>query len=97
VTLYRRHGVPFVISTDDAGVTRHDLANEYVLFTSRYKPDYAEVKRLSYNSVRYSFLPPAHKQRLTAQLDQRFAEFEAHIAALGTPAGKRRAAAPIKH
>jgi adenosine deaminase/adenosine deaminase CECR1 len=97
VTLYRRHGVPFVISTDDAGVTRHDLANEYVLFTSRYKPDYAEVKRLSYNSVRYSFLPPAHKQRLTAQLDQRFTEFEAHIAALGMPAGTRRAAAPIKH
>jgi adenosine deaminase len=84
ITLYRKHGVPFVISTDDAGVTRHNLAQEYVLFASRYKPDYAEVKKVSYNSVRYAFLPDAQKQRLTRQLDQRFARFEAAIAAFGT-------------
>ena len=83
VTLYRKHGVPFVLSTDDAGVTRHNLSNEYMLFASRYQPDYAEVKRLSYNGVRYAFLPAAQKQRLTQQLDQRFARFEADIAALG--------------
>ena len=83
VTLYRQYGVPFVLSTDDAGVTRHDLSNEYVLFASRYKPNYAEVKKLSYNAVRYAFLPDAQKQRLTRQLDQRFARFEADIAALG--------------
>jgi adenosine deaminase len=82
VTLYRKHGVPFVISTDDAGVTRHNLSNEYMLFASRYKPDYAEVKQLSYNSVRYAFLNDAQKQRLTKQLDGRFARFEADIAAL---------------
>jgi adenosine deaminase len=34
ITLYRKYGVPYVISTDDAGVTRHNLANEYVLFAS---------------------------------------------------------------
>jgi adenosine deaminase/adenosine deaminase CECR1 len=89
VTLYRKHGVPFVISTDDAGVTRHDLSNEYMLFASRYKPDYAEVKQLSYNSVRYAFLNDAQKQRLTKQLDGRFARFEADIAALD----KRKAGA----
>jgi adenosine deaminase len=83
VTLYRKHGVPFVISTDDAGVTRHDLSHEYMLFASRYKPNYAEVKRLSYDSVRYSFLPDAQKQRLLKQLDGRFVRFEADIAALG--------------
>jgi adenosine deaminase/adenosine deaminase CECR1 len=82
VTLYRKHGVPFVISTDDAGVTRHDLSHEYVLFASRYKADYAEVKKLSYDSLRYAFLPDAHKQRLLRQLDQRFERFEAAIAAL---------------
>ncbi|MEO7496282.1 MAG: adenosine deaminase [Massilia sp.] len=90
VTLYRKYGVPFVISTDDAGVTRHNLANEYMLFTSRYKPGYAEIKRLSYSSLRYAFLPSAEKQRLIAQLDQRFAIFERDIAGLGTrpaPAG----------
>ncbi|MDQ2990562.1 MAG: adenosine deaminase [Pseudomonadota bacterium] len=82
VTLYRKHGVPFVISTDDAGVTRHDLSHEYVLFASRYKPGYAEVKKLSYDSVRYAFLPDAQKQRLMLQLDQRFVRFEAAIAGL---------------
>lgn len=88
VTLYRRHGVPFVISTDDAGVTRHNLANEYVLFASRYKPDYAEIKRVSYNSVRYAFLPDAQKQRLIKQLDQRFTRFEENIAGLGARAAR---------
>jgi adenosine deaminase len=82
VTLYRKYGVPYVISTDDAGVTRHNLANEYVLFASRYKPGYAELKKASYNSIRYSFLAPADKTRLTRQLDARFAKFEAGIVAL---------------
>ncbi|MDL2355230.1 MAG: adenosine deaminase [Pseudomonadota bacterium] len=94
VTLYRKHGVPFVLATDDAGVTRHDLSHEYVLFASRYQPDYAEVKRLSYNGVRYAFLPDAQKQRLKAQLDQRFARFEADIAILDK---QKAGAAPAAH
>jgi len=93
VTLYRKHGVPFVLSTDDAGVTRHDLSNEYVLFASRYQPNYAEVKQLSYNGVRYAFLPDAHKRRLTQQLDRRFARFEAQIAALSVTPATRKAPA----
>jgi adenosine deaminase/adenosine deaminase CECR1 len=82
VTLVRRYGVPYVISTDDAGVTRHNLSNEYVLFASRYKPSYAELKKASYNSIRYSFLPEADKSRLIRQLDGRFVKFEAEIAGL---------------
>lgn len=82
ITLYRKYGVPYVISTDDEGVTRHNLSNEYVLFASRYKPSYAEVKKASYASIRYAFLPDAEKKRLTRQLDQRFAAFEARIAEL---------------
>ena len=81
VTLYRKYGVPFVISTDDAGVSRNNLANEYVLFASRYPTSYAEVKKLSYDSIRYSFLAAAEKQRLVAQLDTRFKKFEADVAA----------------
>jgi adenosine deaminase/adenosine deaminase CECR1 len=89
ITLYRRYGVPYVISTDDAGVTRHNLAGEYVLFASRYKPSYAEVKKASYNSIRYSFLAPADKERLARQLDQRFKKFEAEIAELDRSAPAR--------
>jgi len=89
ITLYRKYGVPYVISTDDAGVTRHTLSNEYVLFASRYKPSYAEMKKTSYNSIRYSFLPQADKARLTRQLDARFARFEAGVAALERTSVKR--------
>jgi adenosine deaminase/adenosine deaminase CECR1 len=91
LTLYRKYGVPYVISTDDAGVTRHTLSQEYVLFASRYKPDYAELKKTSYNSIRYAFLPAADKARLTRQLDARFAGFEAEVARLSRAAtGERR-------
>ncbi|WP_338770941.1 adenosine deaminase [Massilia sp. METH4] len=87
VELYRRYGVPFVISTDDAGVTRHSLSNEYVLFATRYKTDYAEVKKLSYDSIRYAFLAEGDRKRLLKQLDERFAKFEAEIAAAANAAG----------
>jgi adenosine deaminase/adenosine deaminase CECR1 len=90
INLYRKYGVPFVISTDDTGVTRHTLSHEYVQFASQFKPSYAEVKKASYNSIRYAFLPVAEKQRLTRQLDGRYAEFEAKIASLDSqaPRGK---------
>ena len=82
LTLYRKYGVPYVISTDDAGVTRHTLAQEYVLFASRYKPSYAEVKKASYNALRYAFLAQGEKARLKQQLDARFTVFEASMAGL---------------
>jgi adenosine deaminase/adenosine deaminase CECR1 len=85
VTLYRQFGVPYVISTDDAGVTRHDLAHEYALFASRYRPDYAELKRASYNALRYCFAADADKTRLLHQLDARFARFEAAVATWPLP------------
>ena len=86
INLYRKYGVPYVISTDDAGVTRHTLSHEYVQFASQFKPSYAEVKKVSYASIRYAFLPVAEKQRLTRQLDQRYAQFEARIAAMNAGA-----------
>ncbi len=81
--LYIKAGVPFVISTDDAGVSRNNLSGEYMLFASRYKPTYDQIKAASYRSIRYSFLPPAEKKRETLRLDKRFAKFEAEITQLG--------------
>nr|WP_315394787.1 adenosine deaminase [uncultured Duganella sp.] len=92
VTLFRKYGVPFVLSTDDAGVSRNNLSGEYVLFAARYQPTYAEVKKLSYDSIRYSFLAEADKQRLLKGLDGKFRKFEAEIAAsqvkAARPAGR---------
>lgn len=82
VTVYMRHDVPVVISTDDAGVSRNNLSGEYLLFASRYKPSYAVLKQVVYNSIRYSFLSQAEKNAQVSLLDQRFIRFEAAAAKL---------------
>ena len=82
--LYQRHGVPFVIATDDAGVSRITLAGEYLLYVTRYRPSYDELKTAVYNSIRYAFLSEADKRVELQKLDRRFAAFEAGIASLPT-------------
>jgi adenosine deaminase len=60
--VYKAHGVPLVIATDDAGVWRSTMSNEYRMFCDRYKPTYAELKTLVYNSIRFSFLSNSDTQ-----------------------------------
>lgn len=79
VLTYRHAGVPFVIATDDAGVFRSNLSGEYVLYASRYKPSYDELKETVFNSIRYSFLTDAEKAVELRGLAQRFAEFEGRV------------------
>ncbi|UZP68694.1 adenosine deaminase [Desulfovibrio mangrovi] len=55
--IYRQFGVPVVLNTDDEGVSRIDLTNEYVRAAKDYDLGYSEVKTLSRNSLEYSFLP----------------------------------------
>ncbi|HET8707201.1 MAG TPA: hypothetical protein VFM46_12940 [Pseudomonadales bacterium] len=78
--LYQRYHVPYVISTDDSGVSRSNLSHEYLLFASRYKPSYPELKSTVYNSIRYSFLSEQDKNKQLQQLDQRFNRFEQQYA-----------------
>ena len=82
VTVFMRHNVPFVIATDDAGVSRSSINAEYVLFTSRYKPSYDFLKEVVYRSIRYSFLSNDDKTLQIKQLDRRFQQFEADVAKL---------------
>ncbi len=87
VSVYLRHHVPIVIATDDEGVSRSDINAEYLLFVSRYKPGYAQLKETVYNSIRYSFLSDNDKKLQIKQLDERFAHFEAATAKLAAEAG----------
>jgi adenosine deaminase/adenosine deaminase CECR1 len=89
VQIYRQHAVPFVISTDDAGVSRNNLSNEYLLFASRYQPDYDELKAVVYNSIHYSFLSAEEKRLEIQALDKRFEAFEALIAGQAGIAGRK--------
>jgi len=80
--IYASYGVPLIISTDDSGVSRNNLSNEYMLLASRYKPDYSRVKKYVYNSINYSFLSPEDKKKHIAILDKEFINFEKEIAVL---------------
>jgi len=48
--------VPVTPATDDEGVSRIDLTNEYVRAAATYGLGYRQLKRLSRNSLTYSFL-----------------------------------------
>lgn len=80
--VYSSYGVPLVISTDDSGVSRNNLSNEYMLLASRYHPSYARIKEYVYNSIRYSFLSARGKSAAGKVLDRKFADFEREMAAL---------------
>jgi len=54
--LYLQFGVPVVIATDDEGVSRSDMTQEYLRATQTYALKYSDLKRISRNSLEYSFL-----------------------------------------
>jgi len=55
--LYRKAGVPFVLSTDDEGVSRIDLTNEYLRAVTEQGLTYLDLKAAARASLEYSFLP----------------------------------------
>ncbi len=55
--LYRSAGVAMTIATDDEGVNRSNLTNEYVKAAQSFNLGYNDLKELSRNSLEYSFLP----------------------------------------
>jgi hypothetical protein len=54
--VYRKYGVPVVISTDDEGVNRSHLTEEYQRAVLTYGLSYADLKEIVRNSLEYSFL-----------------------------------------
>ena len=57
LNLYRASGVPFVLSTDDMGVLRTDLTEQYVRAVLEHGLTYDDLKTASRNSLQFSFLP----------------------------------------
>ncbi|KAF2331404.1 adenosine deaminase [Flavobacterium daemonense] len=77
-TLYKEFNVPIVISTDDAGILRSNMTEQYVLLAKRYQDvSYSTIKQYVYNSINYSFIQDeAVKKQLIKDLDNRFKIFE---------------------
>jgi len=80
ILLYKNFHVPIVISTDDAGVSRTSLTEQYVLLALRYKEiTYTDIKSFVYNSIEYSFMTSSKKMALKKDLNARFKIFENYI------------------
>jgi adenosine deaminase len=54
---YRRFGVPLALSTDDEGVSRIDLSEEFLRAALTYHLSFGDLKTLARNSLEYAFLP----------------------------------------
>jgi len=59
LALYRRLGVPVVLSTDDEGILRTDMTNEYMRAAREQGLRYADLKGVARASLEYAFLPGA--------------------------------------
>ena len=83
ITLYKEFGVPIVICSDDAGVLRSNLTDQFVLLAKRYKNvSYGDIKQFVFNSIDYSFIKEdAVKEKLKLQLKARFSTFEKEVLA----------------
>lgn len=55
--LFVEHGVPVVLSTDDPGIERTTLTDEYLKAAIIYDFPYSQLKQFARNSLTYSFLP----------------------------------------
>ncbi|HZY62292.1 MAG TPA: adenosine deaminase [Edaphobacter sp.] len=57
--IYRAAHVPVALSTDDEGVSRIDLTNEYTRAARDFNLSYLELKNMARASLEHSFLPGA--------------------------------------
>ncbi len=81
IQLYAENKVPIVISTDDPGVLRTNLTEQFVLLAMRYRQlRYADIRRFVLNSIEYSFIRDARlKEKIMAELKRSLGEFEKEV------------------
>ncbi len=77
---YLEYGVPVCISSDDEGVLRTSLTEQYSLLVEYYPEiTFLELKEIVFNSITYSFLDKNKKQKLLNTLKIDFKEFENNL------------------
>jgi adenosine deaminase len=80
---YLAAGVPVVLSTDDAGVSRIDLSNEYYRAAREHGLGYRTLKTIARNALIHSFLMANDKQRELERFDRSSADFERSVTGPG--------------
>lgn len=81
ISVYYYHDVPMVISTDDAGILRTTLTDQYRILCQRYPFfSYEDIKRLPFNSIELSFIEEeAVKKAVWDRLARAFGNFEKKV------------------
>ena len=69
--VYRRYGVPVALATDDEGVSRSDLTQEYLRAVETYHLSYVDLKEMARQSLEHSFLPGSSLWRECAAVSRR--------------------------
>jgi adenosine deaminase len=73
------------LSSDDAGISRIDLTNEYVRAARDYGLGYRMLKAIARNALIYSFLDAGQKRGELERFDRSCAEFERSVARRQSP------------
>ena len=55
--IYMKYDVPVALATDDEGLNRSDLTQEYLRAVESYHLSYVDLKRMARQSLEHSFLP----------------------------------------
>jgi adenosine deaminase len=82
---YVAAGVPVVLSSDDAGVSRISLGNEYFRAARDYGFGYRELKAIARNALIYSFLDEGQKRVELARFDDASRKFERLVVSAQSP------------
>jgi adenosine deaminase len=74
---YLQYGVPVALVTDDAGVSRSTMTQEYRKAVEQQGVDYRTLKRMARNSIDHCFADAPTRARLRTDLEASFRAFEA--------------------
>lgn len=78
--VYLASDIPVCLSTDDPGILRSDLTNQFIL-ALQYVPEmnYTQLKEIIFNSIKYSFLNQGRKNQVLSELTNAFERFEFQV------------------
>ncbi|HEY5806814.1 MAG TPA: hypothetical protein VIT67_02540 [Povalibacter sp.] len=72
---YLRVDIPVALSTDDRGMWDSNMTDEYYVAVREFNLSWEELTQLGRNSLKYSFVDDATKQRLLADYEKRVQAF----------------------
>jgi adenosine deaminase CECR1 len=73
---YLRLGIPVALSTDDRGMWDSVMTDEFFVAVREFNLSWDEIKTLSRNSLKFSFVQEDTKQALLKTYDKRISAFE---------------------